>query len=456
MIMSFLTFSSLRYILSNIIYQYHDSFHYFTVYQMRVEESRPDCRARSSSLAFQLQSLSSEKISPPQQYQQAPEQVIQRNLPTPIPVSVPIAPVVSQPTANIIQQPSPTKIIQQPPPANITQPASTNSFVAVPQTQPQQHQNFVFNQSNPVSSSSMQNPNPNGFKEDIEVAKGYIDTINALVQQNTAHLQSTGQNIHNYQNIGSDNFAPESTMSSGTILCGAVNSSTPVNTFAQPVTRKVAGKVCRIVGCNAMSVSRRPYCARHSGNRLCEFNGCTKCAQGATRFCIAHGGGRRCTFPGCDKGARDKFFCAAHGGGKRCSKDGCTKSAVGGSNLCTSHGGGRRCAIDGCMKSAQSSTKFCVKHGGGKKCIHAGCEKVARGRTLYCAGHGGGVRCKLEGCSRIAIGKMQLCRAHGGGSSRAKSKATKTVSPQNVAPQAYLQPSIVHTHPSGTIPQPPI
>jgi hypothetical protein len=108
------------------------------------------------------------------------------------------------------------------------------------------------------------------------------------------------------------------------------------------------------------------------------------------------------------------------------------------------------------MKSAQSSTKFCVKHGGGKKCIHAGCEKVARGRTLYCAGHGGGVRCKLEGCSRIAIGKMQLCRAHGGGSSRAKSKATKTVSPQNVAPQAYLQPSIVHTHPSGTIPQPPI
>jgi hypothetical protein len=144
-------------------------------------------------------------------------------------------------------------------------------------------------------------------------------------------------------------------------------------------------KVCRIQGCDEAAAIRRPYCARHSGNRLCEQEGCNKCAQGSTRFCIAHGGGRRCTHPGCDKGARDKFFCAAHGGGKRCKADGCDKSAVGGSSLCTAHGGGRRCSIDGCDKSAQSSTRFCVKHGGGKKCCYDGCEKVARGRTQYCA-----------------------------------------------------------------------
>jgi len=146
------------------------------------------------------------------------------------------------------------------------------------------------------------------------------------------------------------------------------------------------GKKCRIVGCTEVSVLRRPYCHRHSGNRLCEHPSCSKCAQGATRFCIAHGGGRRCTYKGCDKGARDKYFCAAHGGGRRCKSDGCSKSAVGGSNLCTSHGGGRRCAVDGCGKSAQSSTKFCVKHGGGKKCTYSGCDKVARGRTSFCAG----------------------------------------------------------------------
>ena len=184
------------------------------------------------------------------------------------------------------------------------------------------------------------------------------------------------------------------------------------------------GKSCRIQGCDDISVARRPYCLRHSGNRMCEHDGCTKCAQGSTRFCIAHGGGRRCTHPGCDKGARDKFFCAAHGGGKRCSTGGCNKSAVGGSSFCTSHGGGRRCEVEGCEKSAQSSTKFCVKHGGGKKCSHSGCDKVSRGRTLYCAAHGGGVRCKLEGCNRVAIGKLQLCRAHGGGSNSKNSITT--------------------------------
>ncbi|KAL3822247.1 hypothetical protein ACHAXA_005880 [Cyclostephanos tholiformis] len=174
-------------------------------------------------------------------------------------------------------------------------------------------------------------------------------------------------------------------------------------------------KPCRIEGCNDLAVSKRPYCARHSGNRQCEKEGCTKCAQGATRFCIAHGGGRRCTYPGCDKGARDKYFCAAHGGGKRCKMDGCHKSAVGGSLYCTGHGGGKRCSVSGCDKSAQSSTNFCVKHGGGKKCQHDGCMKVARGKTLFCAAHGGGIRCKLAGCNRVAIGKAQRCRSHGGG-----------------------------------------
>jgi hypothetical protein len=202
-------------------------------------------------------------------------------------------------------------------------------------------------------------------------------------------------------------------------------------------------KTCRIIGCEAPAMSRRPYCEAHSGNRICEFDGCNKCAQGCTRFCIAHGGGRRCTFPGCDKGARDKFFCAAHGGGKRCRHEGCTKSAVGGSDLCTAHGGGRRCEVEGCDKSAQSSTRFCVKHGGGKKCAHSGCEKVARGRTNYCAAHGGGVRCKLEGCNRVAIGKLQLCRAHGGSSSRARKSRDGERSPDFDRDQS-TSPTPVH------------
>ncbi|CAB9496771.1 expressed unknown protein [Seminavis robusta] len=208
----------------------------------------------------------------------------------------------------------------------------------------------------------------------------------------------------------------------------AARSTPPMATTSTAPSAACKGKVCRIQGCGEGAVARRPYCARHSGNRLCEHEGCTKCAQGSTRFCIAHGGGRRCTFAGCDKGARDKFFCAAHGGGKRCKFDGCNKSAVGGSSLCTAHGGGRRCAVDGCDKSAQSSTKFCVKHGGGKKCCFEGCEKVARGRTQYCAAHGGGVRCKLDGCNRVAIGKMQLCRAHGGGSKGRPKNAAATMS----------------------------
>lgn len=282
---------------------------------------------------------------------------------------------------------------------------------------------------------------PSNTREDPDVVKGYIETFNALVHmnntQNPIPTPETKSPVTNVRNTSS--FLPENhmnnfengivtsnvsksmnpfpdTMLSTSMMCKPV--STPNST---PVIKDVPnGKNCRIDGCSEISVTKRPYCVRHSGNRSCEHPGCTKCAQGATRFCIAHGGGRRCTFPGCDKGARDKFFCAAHGGGKRCSAEGCSKSAVGGSNLCTSHGGGRRCAVEGCNKSAQSSTKFCVKHGGGKKCAHDGCGKVARGRTLYCAAHGGGLRCKLEGCSRIAIGKMQLCRAHGGSSSRSR------------------------------------
>jgi hypothetical protein len=207
-------------------------------------------------------------------------------------------------------------------------------------------------------------------------------------------------------------------------------------------------KTCRIIGCEAQALSRRPYCDAHSGNRICEFDGCPKCAQGCTRFCIAHGGGRRCTFPGCDKGARDKFFCAAHGGGKRCRHQDCTKSAVGGSDLCTAHGGGRRCEVEGCDKSAQSSTRFCVKHGGGKKCAHPGCEKVARGRTNYCAAHGGGVRCKLEGCNRVAIGKLQLCRAHGGSSSRARKRSDGEQSPDFERDQS-ISPTPMHEQDAG-------
>ena len=271
--------------------------------------------------------------------------------------------------------------------------------------------------------------NSNFFRDD---PKSYVDSINALVQQDSDQTQR----------IGNTRFGLDSSS-----FCMPINAQSKQlpslpnlpNSTTTSKSSKTKQKNCRIEGCNEASISRRPYCSRHSGNRLCEFaGGCTKCAQGATRFCIAHGGGRRCTFPGCDKGARDKFFCASHGGGKRCSMEGCNKSAVGGSKLCTSHGGGRRCTVEGCTKSAQSSTKFCVKHGGGKKCAQEGCEKVARGRTLYCAGHGGGVRCKLDGCNRIAVGKLQLCRAHGGGSAKAKGKKADQVNELDGS-QSYMQ-----------------
>ncbi|KAL7530821.1 hypothetical protein ACHAXR_003691, partial [Thalassiosira sp. AJA248-18] len=249
----------------------------------------------------------------------------------------------------------------------------------------------------------------------------YHDVHNGL--QRTNHVMPNQQPLTNGTNsINLDKMVivPLSQAEGSVILTGP-QQSMYCTTMAQPVQSMdpslfaLDKKPCRIEGCNGVAVEKRPYCARHCGNRQCEREGCMKCAQGATRFCIAHGGGRRCTFPGCDKGARDKYFCAAHGGGKRCKNDGCNKSAVGGSNFCTGHGGGKRCQVPGCDKSAQSSTRFCVKHGGGKKCQHQRCEKVARGRTLFCAAHGGGVRCKLEGCNRVAIGKAQLCRAHGGG-----------------------------------------
>ncbi|KAL9181016.1 hypothetical protein ACHAXT_009821 [Thalassiosira profunda] len=252
------------------------------------------------------------------------------------------------------------------------------------------------------------------------VPNGYGLNVQNHVVQNQQPVGAVGGNGINVDQM---TIIPLSQAEGSVILTGP-SQNIYCTSNAQPVVGAgnafdpnmfVDKKPCRIEGCNGFAVAKRPYCARHCGNRVCEREGCTKCAQGATRFCIAHGGGRRCTFPGCDKGARDKYFCAAHGGGKRCKREGCVKSAVGGSHFCTGHGGGKRCQVPGCDKSAQSSTKFCVKHGGGKKCQHQGCEKVARGRTLYCAAHGGGVRCKLEGCNRVAVGKAQLCRAHGGG-----------------------------------------
>ena len=269
-----------------------------------------------------------------------------------------------------------------------------------------------------------------GQGDDPDTIRANLFEINAMAQNYqatvppAANMNEGIQYQAQYQqiaNIDQMHVVPLSQSEGSVILTGpqqnmfCTTTAQPLPVTSMNLSTNSDQKTCRIEGCNDLAVSKRPYCARHCGNRQCEREGCSKCAQGATRFCIAHGGGRRCTFPGCDKGARDKFFCAAHGGGKRCKREGCTKSAVGGSNFCTGHGGGKRCGVPGCDKSAQSSTKFCVKHGGGKKCQYEGCEKVSRGKTLFCAAHGGGVRCKLEGCNRVAIGKAQLCRAHGGG-----------------------------------------
>ena len=324
--------------------------------------------------------------------------------------------------------------------------------------------------------SNLSNLNATDRKEDPHIARKNIEEFNALARQNLNAPYSNSLTNQMQQGNSSGEYPLDSSAHSANQIQLADNpqitqpqdpsfayqNQTMKQEVIQPFTigdaqfcMPITGqptiitsihpngtsRPCRIQGCNDVAVSKRPYCARHSGNRTCEHPGCTKCAQGATRFCIAHGGGRRCTFPGCDKGARDKFFCAAHGGGRRCTAEGCTKSAVGGSKLCTSHGGGRRCAIDGCQKSAQSSTKFCVKHGGGKKCAHESCDKVARGRTLYCAAHGGGIRCKLEGCNRVAIGKKQLCRSHGGGttSKTKRKKNTETHPPSlTVPPPSYF------------------
>ncbi|KAL7459072.1 hypothetical protein ACHAWC_011617 [Mediolabrus comicus] len=269
-----------------------------------------------------------------------------------------------------------------------------------------------------------------GQGDDPDTIRANLFEINAMAQNYqaavppAANMNEDIQYQAQYQqiaNIDQMHVVPLSQSEGSVILTGpqqnmfCTTTAQPLPVTSMNLSTNSDQKTCRIEGCNDLAVSKRPYCARHCGNRQCEREGCSKCAQGATRFCIAHGGGRRCTFPGCDKGARDKFFCAAHGGGKRCKREGCSKSAVGGSNFCTGHGGGKRCGVPGCDKSAQSSTKFCVKHGGGKKCQYEGCEKVSRGKTLFCAAHGGGVRCKLEGCNRVAIGKAQLCRAHGGG-----------------------------------------
>lgn len=253
-----------------------------------------------------------------------------------------------------------------------------------------------FGQPLPVQNSSPQTAAPSQLSQNL-LSEGMLQSIAnqqyhfmpvpTTAPQNQSHMAQYSAPIAS-TSAGMAPPAGAASLPTNGAYCVATTAGYPAPDAARSSpAMATAGKMkaCRIQGCDDPAVIRRPYCARHSGNRLCEHEGCTKCAQGSTRFCIAHGGGRRCTFPGCDKGARDKFFCAAHGGGKRCKAEGCSKSAVGGSSLCTAHGGGRRCAVDGCDKSAQSSTKFCVKHGGGKKCCHEGCEKVARGRTQYCA-----------------------------------------------------------------------
>jgi len=462
-------------------------------------------RARSSSLALQLQSLSTQS-----NHQDEPERRSEPILQAPNPQQAVPDATKSLTTAHTTTQQGNSvaslvtlqshlqqalQSVQNAQPMSVYQDMQRNQSNAqnvnmntMPSSSIPTYQTFHnSNQNSTTATGSMPPINTNDFKEDPAVAKSYIDALNAMVQQTSESMQFQqteaigGLAMGNFHSIphntnqqpifpNSSNFIsfPDSTLSNGmgapvylptgtgSPVCLPTNTGVPVclptdtslnnpplNSFSTinsfSTTSAVSqGTICRIEGCNSPSVSRRPYCTRHSGNRTCEHSGCEKCAQGATRFCIAHGGGRRCTYPGCDKGARDKFFCAAHGGGKRCSKQGCSKSAVGGSSLCTSHGGGRRCSIDGCEKSAQSSTKFCVKHGGGKKCAQNGCDKVARGRTLYCAGHGGGVRCKLAGCSRIAIGKMQLCRAHGGGSSRAKAKLNQGLPTDGFFPQPTM------------------
>lgn len=171
---------------------------------------------------------------------------------------------------------------------------------------------------------------PQAFVQQTQLAMNTQQQPPQTFNMPTSGGPAGGQNFQMGQNSSLPSLTTMSTTINGQTFCIPVATNSTVPTPAPPPPRAASGKVghpscqvvvdyltlyglqaCRIQGCDASAVSRRPYCVKHSGNRLCEHPGCTKCAQGSTRFCIAHGGGRRCTYPGCDKGARDKHFCAA-------------------------------------------------------------------------------------------------------------------------------------------------
>ena len=162
-----------------------------------------------------------------------------------------------------------------------------------------------------------------GHVDDPETIRANLLEINAMAQHYQPSTASTSAGIQQHAeplqiaNIDQMHVVPLSQSEGSVILTGpqqnmfCTATAQPVHVASMDLNANSNQPICRIQGCNDLAVSKRPYCARHCGNRQCEREGCSKCAQGATRFCIAHGGGRRCTFPGCDKGARDKFFCAA-------------------------------------------------------------------------------------------------------------------------------------------------
>ena len=176
----------------------------------------------------------------------------------------------------------------------------------------------------PLPVNTMNNVYPQqAHVDDPETIRATLLEINAMAQSHLPTLANGNGGIRHqvepmqYANLDQMNFAPFAQATGPAVLNGAQQNmfcsttAHPVSITSMNLSSNMNKKICRIQGCDDPAVAKRPYCARHCGNRQCERDGCTKCAQGATRFCIAHGGGRRCTFPGCDKGARDKFFCAA-------------------------------------------------------------------------------------------------------------------------------------------------
>eukprot|EP00551_Chaetoceros_affinis_P004800 CAMPEP_0203665168 /NCGR_PEP_ID=MMETSP0090-20130426/2422_1 /ASSEMBLY_ACC=CAM_ASM_001088 /TAXON_ID=426623 /ORGANISM="Chaetoceros affinis, Strain CCMP159" /LENGTH=906 /DNA_ID=CAMNT_0050528637 /DNA_START=96 /DNA_END=2817 /DNA_ORIENTATION=- len=180
--------------------------------QFKSEGERPLCRARarsisldrrarSSSLALQLQSLTNERSQP----QHPSENTGQASIPL-----LPTPPVVEFNT-------------------NAKTVPSVNQFAPNPQV----NQNYGLDP-NPLPSPTMPSLNSNDFREDLAVAKSYIDTINALVQQSGANVNNVvvGQTLETHQNIANNDFAPESTASSAVVICppvaGLVQNSTPI------------------------------------------------------------------------------------------------------------------------------------------------------------------------------------------------------------------------------------